>query len=124
MLFSSLIDQFENNYKEYEPYFPDRTYNQIKSQYHNYRHRDDRRVGLQRGIKKQQAEVIHSDIRIESNSSFQFLQIPKISTLNYSKASNLSNSMQLGTDRKMTMEERERLENEKYANVFQDFEDL
>ena len=31
MLFVSLIDQFENNYKEYEPYFPDRTYNQIKS---------------------------------------------------------------------------------------------
>ena len=30
-LFGSLIDVLQNNYKEYERYFPNRSYTQIKS---------------------------------------------------------------------------------------------
>ena len=38
-LFGSLIDVLQNNYKEYERYFPNRSYTQIKSQYHNFRNK-------------------------------------------------------------------------------------
>jgi len=38
-LFASLIDVVKNNYRMYERYFPDRSYTQIKSQYHNFRNK-------------------------------------------------------------------------------------
>ena len=46
-LLRSLMPRLGKNYKEYERYFPERTYTQIKSQYHNFKNKAIKENGEQ-----------------------------------------------------------------------------
>lgn len=51
-LFEEVADKFQNKYKEYSKFFPNRTYNQIKSYYNNRELKKLKNNFLERGKPK------------------------------------------------------------------------
>ena len=67
VLYQQLTFRFGKDYKKYEEYFPQRTYNQIKSQFHNYKNKQEK----QEQRSDLRVFVVSSYSREEATNSFE-----------------------------------------------------